>query len=105
MKLSSFGVRFKPSWSIARLKAEIARKRNVSPAGLKIIFAGQELPDTITLGVTEIIIAWLYVYLSSYVILMLVYSRLTINICIKCCFDNDLNTFVFKSENWFFLSY
>jgi hypothetical protein len=73
MKLSSFGVRFKPSWSIARLKAEIARKRNVSPAGLKIIFAGQELPDTITLGVTEIIIAWLYVYLSSYVILMLVY--------------------------------
>ena len=72
-KGSYFGVRFKPSWSIARLKAEIARKKNVSPAGLKIIFAGQELPDTMTLGVTEIIIAWLYVYLSSYVILMLVY--------------------------------
>ncbi|CAB4031841.1 E3 ubiquitin- ligase parkin isoform X1 [Paramuricea clavata] len=47
---TSFGVRFKPSWSIARLKAEIARKRNVSAVGLKIIFAGQELPDTMTLG-------------------------------------------------------
>ena len=85
---TSFGVRFKPSWSIARLKAEIARKRSVSSVGLKIIFAGQELPDTMTLGVSEIIIAWFYVYLSSYVILMLVYLR---HICIKCCFDNDFN--------------
>jgi hypothetical protein len=42
----SFGVRFDPSRSIARLKAEMARKRNVSSAGLKIIFAGQELPDS-----------------------------------------------------------
>ena len=45
-----------------RFKAEIARKRNVNPTGLKIIFAGQELPDTMTLGVSEIIIALSNVY-------------------------------------------
>jgi hypothetical protein len=57
----SFGIRFNPSWSIARrarFKAEIARKRNVNPTGFKIIFAGQEfIPDTMSLGVSEIIIA------------------------------------------------
>ena len=52
---SSFGVRFQPSWSVAQLKDEIARKRNVSSRGIKIIFAGQELPDSLTLQVGEIV--------------------------------------------------
>lgn len=42
---TSFAVRFSPSWSIARLKNEIARKKKLNAAGIKIIFAGQELPD------------------------------------------------------------
>ena len=49
---SSFGVRFQPAWSVAQLKDEIARKRNVSSRGIKIIFAGQELPDSLTLQVS-----------------------------------------------------
>ena len=46
---SSFSVRFDPSWNIARLKSEIARIKKVDARGIKIIFAGQELSDTLTL--------------------------------------------------------
>ena len=46
---SSFGVRFKPSWNISRLKREIARKKSVDPSAIQIIFAGRELPDNWTL--------------------------------------------------------
>ena len=80
----------------ARFKAEIARKRNVNPTGLKIIFAGQELPDTITLGVSEIIIALTNVYQSSFVNIQLVYL---LSMFVLCCFE-DAYTFVFKSQSW-----
>ncbi|XP_028415294.1 E3 ubiquitin-protein ligase parkin-like isoform X2 [Dendronephthya gigantea] len=49
----SFNLRFQPSWTIAQLKREIARKKNVKTAGIKIIFAGRELPDELTLGNAE----------------------------------------------------
>ncbi|XP_028416983.1 E3 ubiquitin-protein ligase parkin-like isoform X2 [Dendronephthya gigantea] len=49
----SFNLRFQPSWTIAQLKREIARKKNVKTAGIKVIFAGRELPNELTLGNAE----------------------------------------------------
>lgn len=49
-----FGILFEPSWNIAQLKAEIARTRHVDPRGIKIIFAGRELPDSLTLAVSKV---------------------------------------------------
>ena len=51
---SRFGVQFEPSWNIAQLKAEIARTKDVDARGIKIIFAGQELPDSLTLAVSKV---------------------------------------------------
>jgi hypothetical protein len=53
---SSFGVRFQPTWNISRLKREIARDRNVDPSAIKVIFAGQELPDSLTLEVRTAVV-------------------------------------------------
>lgn len=53
---SSFSVWFHPGWSIARLKTEISRKRNVDAGRIKIIFAGQELSDNLPLQVSGLAI-------------------------------------------------
>lgn len=50
---ASFAVSFSPSWTIAQLKGEIGRQKNVHAGGIKIIFAGQELPDTWQLKVNK----------------------------------------------------
>ena len=51
---SSFAVPFEPSWTIARLKNEISRHKNVNAREIKIIFAGQELPDNWKLEVSKV---------------------------------------------------
>ena len=40
-----------PSWSVARVKNEIAPLLKVNPNEIKIIFAGNELPDSFVLEV------------------------------------------------------
>lgn len=39
------------TWNVHRLKEEIARVQKVDPSGIRIIFAGRELKDSITLRV------------------------------------------------------
>ena len=39
------------SWNIRQFKQEIAKQQNVDPSGIRIIFAGRELKDDVTLGV------------------------------------------------------
>lgn len=43
-----------PSWSIKRVKEEIAPKLGVEATEIKIIFAGNELPDSFVLEVTSL---------------------------------------------------
>ncbi|XP_046849643.1 E3 ubiquitin-protein ligase parkin-like isoform X2 [Xenia sp. Carnegie-2017] len=45
----SFSLPFRPTWTVARFKESIARNRNVSPGQIRIIFAGEELPNHFTL--------------------------------------------------------
>ena len=78
---SSFGVQFKPSWNISRLKREIARKKSVNPSAIKIIFAGQELPDNMTL---EVLIIALFKYLMKFncrISLILNNVKCVVNVC------------------------
>ncbi|KAK3748802.1 hypothetical protein QZH41_016024, partial [Actinostola sp. cb2023] len=42
------------SWNIRQFKQEIAKQQNVDPSGIRIIFAGRELKDDVTLGDCEI---------------------------------------------------
>lgn len=41
-----------PSWSVAQVKEHIAPLLNVQPNEIKIIFAGNELPDSFVLQVS-----------------------------------------------------
>jgi hypothetical protein len=42
-----------PSWTVSRVKSVVAPKLGCSPDEIKIIFAGNELPDEFVLEVSE----------------------------------------------------
>lgn len=56
----TISVDLNPSWSIKRVKNEIAPKLGVSPEEIKIIFAGNELPDSFILQVLHNLTCYLF---------------------------------------------
>ena len=42
-----------PTWNVAQVKEEIARKMDVAAPDFKLVFAGQTLSDDITLAVSN----------------------------------------------------
>ena len=42
-----------PTWNVAQVKEEIARKMGVPALDFKLVFAGQTLSDDITLAVSD----------------------------------------------------